>query len=161
MARPEARTCLFCFQPLTHLHGSLGAAVSCPTCTGLYEFEVYSKAGPPRETGGGDEWRRCDSCQRMFRGGMPSSSLLCPICRVRVQYDFAAGSYASSKDPRRRSGRKKKLTALPDVRQSSPEEVKGNVMYCVKFRAFRSVRTLGNPFLPLSRISRHSWCCTT
>ena len=152
----ETSYCCQCFQPLNTRHSR--RPVACPTCTGLYE--VYSKAGPSRETGGGDEWK-CESCQRMFRGGMPSSSLLCPICRVRVQYDFAAGSYTSSKDLRRRSGRKKKLTALPDVRQSSPEEVKGNVMYCVKFRAFRSVRTLGNPFLPLSRISRHSWWCTT
>ena len=142
-------------------HGSLGAPVASPTCTGLYE--VYSKAGSPRETGGGDEWRRCDSCQRIFRDGMSSSTLLCPTCRARSPYDLVAvaGSYVSSKDLRRRSGRKKKLTALPHVRQSSLEEVKGNVMYCVKFRAFRSERTLGNPFLPLSRISRHSWCCTT
>ena len=140
-------------------HGSLGAPVACPTCTGLYE--VYSKAGSPRETGGGDEWRRCDSCQRTFRDGMSSWSVLCPTRRARSPYGFAAGSYASSKDLRRRNGRKKKLTALPDVRQSSLEEVEGNVMYCVKFRAFRSERTLGNPFLPLSRISRHSWWCTT
>ena len=159
MARPEARTCLSCFQPLTHLHGSRGAPVACPTCTGLYA--VYSKAGPPRETGSGDEWRRCNSCQRMFRSGMSSSSLLCPTCRARSQYNSATGSYASNKELRRRSGRKKKLTALPDVRQSSLEEVKGNVMYCVKFRAFRSVRTLGIPFLSLSRISRHSSSCTT
>ena len=98
-------------------HGSLGAPVVCPTCTGLYE-EVYSKAGQPRETGGGDEWRRCGSYQRMFRGGMSSSSLLCPTCRTRSQYDFKAGSLVSN-DLRRRNGRKMKLTALPYVRQSS------------------------------------------